>query len=111
MDIVIAVAIAVVVTLVISIPVAAKVSVNKYKAEVEAKIGNAEEKAQLVERTPEVLALFRSYKELLKEYGRTPQKEFGWFSRGTGQRTDRQRYSGGYGRRLRLYPLSQLSSR
>ena len=38
-------------------------------------LGNAEEKAQLVERTPEVLALFRSYKELLEEYGRTPQKE------------------------------------
>ena len=48
MDIVIAVAIAVVVTLVISIPVAAKVSVNKYKAEVEAKIGNAEEKARTI---------------------------------------------------------------
>ena len=48
MDIVIAVAIAVVVTLVISIPVAAKVSVNKYKAEVEANIGNAEEKARTI---------------------------------------------------------------
>ena len=34
------------VTLVIAIPVTAKVSVGKYKKEVEAKIGNADDKGQ-----------------------------------------------------------------
>ena len=42
------VAIAVVVALVIAIPVTAKISVNKYKAEVNAKIGNAEDKARAI---------------------------------------------------------------
>jgi ribonuclease Y len=40
--------IAIVVTLIIAVPVTAKVSVSKYKQEVEAKIGNAEEKARTI---------------------------------------------------------------
>ena len=45
---IIAVAIAVVVTLAIAIPVASKLSVNKYKAEEEAKLGSADEKARAI---------------------------------------------------------------
>ena len=41
-------AIAVVVALVIAVPVSAKISVNKYKSEVDAKIGNADEKARAI---------------------------------------------------------------
>ena len=48
MEYVIGAVIAVVVTLIIAIPLTAKVSVDKYKKEEEAKIGNAEEKARTI---------------------------------------------------------------
>ncbi|MCR5251525.1 MAG: ribonuclease Y [Lachnospiraceae bacterium] len=48
MEYVIGAVIAVVVTLIIAIPLTAKVSVNKYRKEEEAKIGNAEEKARAI---------------------------------------------------------------
>ncbi|MBR5420251.1 MAG: ribonuclease Y [Lachnospiraceae bacterium] len=48
MEYVIGAAIAFVVTLIIAVPLTAKVSVDKYKKEEEAKIGNAEEKARTI---------------------------------------------------------------
>ena len=48
MEYLIGAAIAIVVTLVIAIPLTARLSVNRYKQETEAKIGNAEEKARTI---------------------------------------------------------------
>lgn len=37
-------------------------------------LGNAGEQEQIEKRTPEVLNLYRSYKDILAEYGRAPQE-------------------------------------